>query len=233
MKGYIEFYEYIRRYFREFLKEQRNLSEHTIRYYRDTLNRFIEFLKNKYSIDHTKLSIDLITPESVNDFLAWLASRGNSLSTRNRRLAAIKIFMSYIAMMDETFCGQLSKIQAIKPLKIQQNLVNFLTKEEISNLLRMPDQSTKTGMRDRLLLILMYETAGRANEIAQLCFSDFFESESGCAVTIKGKGNKTRVVPISRKVFNIVSDATLVILFMTFFLFGSKKTPRISPRRFN
>ena len=119
MKGYIEFYEYIRRYFREFLKEQRNLSEHTIRYYRDTLNRFIEFLKNKYSIDHTKLSIDLITPESVNDFLAWLASRGNSLSTRNRRLAAIKIFMSYIAMMDETFCGQLSKIQAIKPLKIQ------------------------------------------------------------------------------------------------------------------
>ena len=202
--GYIEFYDYIRSYCREFLPEQRKLSIHTIRYYRDTLNRFIEFLKIKNNIDFKGLSIDMITPLSVSDFLAWLSNRGNSISTCNRRLAAIKIFMSYITMIDESFYSQYARIKAIKFLREPNNLVEFLTKEEIATLLRRPDTTTKKGLRDSLLLILMYETAGRVSEVSQMCFSDFVESDTGCAVIIKGKGNKTRIVPISRKVFNNV-----------------------------
>ena len=58
---------------------------------------------------------------------------------------------------------------------------------------------------DRLLLILLYETGAKVAEIAQLRYIDFIDAEHGCAVTITGKGNKTRVIPVSRKVQNHVN----------------------------
>ena len=202
--NYMEFYEYIRRYCREYLPCQRQLSSHTIRYYRDSLNRFIEYLKEKYSCTYQGLNLDMFTAENVSDFLDWLRIKGNKPSTINRRLAALKIFAQFVVMNDEILAGVCNKINKIRLIKTPQKLVEYLSLEQTQKLLMAPNIISKFGSRDRLLLILLYETAARESEIAQIKFSDFHETKEGISVTLTGKGNKTRIVPISNKVYNHV-----------------------------
>ncbi len=209
VRAFVEFYEYVRRYCREYLTEQRKLSGHTIRYYRDTLNSFIRFLKEKHTTDHTGLSLDMVSQPAVLEYLAWLSKQGNSVATQNRRLAALKIFVQYVAMWDQTFLGVAHQIQSIKGVKQPEHLVGFLNQTEVAGLLRAPNPESVKGRRDRLLLILLYETACRVAEVVRLRYSDFVATDTGCAVTLTGKGNKTRVVPVSLKVFNHVQQYRL------------------------
>ena len=128
------------------------------------------------------------------------------MSTCNRRLAALKIFVRYVGMMDQSFVGLAQTIQAVKALNQPEELVAFLSKDEVAKLLRAPDSTTVKGRRDQLLLVLLYETACRVAEAVNLRYTDFVATETGCAVSLTGKGKKTRIVPLSRKVFGYVQQ---------------------------
>ena len=96
-----DFAALIRGFFDQHLVSQRGLSGHTVLSYRDTFKLLLEFACQKPRKDVTELALDDLTPELVRRFLSHLEDdRGNSVVTRNLRLAAIHSFFRYLATVD-------------------------------------------------------------------------------------------------------------------------------------
>jgi integrase/recombinase XerD len=83
--------------------------------------------------------------------------------------------------------------------------VPFLSGDEMKVLLEQPDTTTKEGMRDFVLLVVLYDTAARVQELIDLKIKDVRISEP-CVITLNGKGNKTRQVPITKKTKNLLEN---------------------------
>ena len=104
-------------YFTKHLAGARNLSSNTIKSYRDTFCLLLTFLSEEKSLRTEKVSLASITDKTISDFLEWLESnRGNSISTRNLRLAAIHAFYRYVQMQHPEMLLQCQRIIAV-PLK--------------------------------------------------------------------------------------------------------------------
>lgn len=82
--------------------------------------------------------------------------------------------------------------------KTAMAVVSYLSEEQMKILLSLPDADTKEGFRDQVMLSLLYDTGARVQELADLKVKDI-RIESPSVVTLHGKGNKTRQVPVMTK----------------------------------
>ena len=184
----------LQRYFCQYLISQRDLSPQTIHSYRDTFKLLIRFLERRRgaTIDQMKVA-DLDAP-NILAFLEDLErSRGNSPRSRNVRRAAIRSFIRYASSAEPLLLPVAQRLLAIPAKRFEHTVVGYLTREQMQCLLHAPDASTKVGLRDRALLMLMYNTGARVSEIAALQRGDL-HLESGGSVHIRGKGRKQRSV---------------------------------------
>ncbi len=132
----------------------------------------------------------------VLSFLDWLeAERGNTAATRNQRLAVIKTFVRYTGVERPEFLDQATQILAIKQKKTTAPDMGHLTGDEVKALLAEPDSTTWRGLRDTVLLSTLYDTAARVQEICDLNAADI-RTARPMVVTLRGKGSKTRRVPL-------------------------------------
>ena len=81
--------------------------------------------------------------------------------------------------------------------------MSFFSPEGLHRLLSEPDTATHKGRRDHALLVLLYDSAARVQEICDLCVRDV-RVEQPATVTLHGKGRKSRIVPISTKTASII-----------------------------
>jgi site-specific recombinase XerD len=121
--------------------------------------------------------------------------RGNSIPTRNVRLAALRSFLKYAAARDPTCLPAVQRVLAIPMKRSQRSLLGYLSREEMAAILVAPDGSTWSGQRDRVLFSLMYNTGARVSEAIGLRRADATLSPSR-TVQIRGKGRKQRVIPL-------------------------------------
>jgi len=183
-------------YFTRHLAGLRNLSNNTIKSYRDTFCLLLQFLYEETKLKPEKVRLSSITDETIKDFLAWLESnRGNCVSTRNLRLAAIHAFYRYVLMQHPELFMQAQRILAIPLKKKDSKPVNYLPENILKDLLARPDQSNKYGIRDTALLCLLYDSGARVQEIIDLSLSDI-RLETLATVRLFGKGKKVRIVPL-------------------------------------
>jgi site-specific recombinase XerD len=174
----------------------RGCSPATIASYRDAFKLLIVFFRDHRSIPPGKLTLDRIDAAAVTEFLNWLeASRLNSVSTRNQRLAAISSFFRWMQSQDPARMASCQDILAIPAKKKAQPGVNHLTVEQTRRLLAQPDRSTRRGRRDATLLATFYDTAARVQEFADLAVRDI-RLQPPALVMLTGKGRKTRHVPL-------------------------------------
>ncbi len=201
-KESVEFYSCIQSFLTKYLPEQRKLSSHTVRSYKDALNHLIAFIKERYSKTYDKISFSDLSSESMYAFMEWLEKKyNNSIGTVNCRLAAIKAFTSYAIEIYSIYSGSFLSVKSVRKRSHNKNdIVSYLDEDDLKVLLSIPDQNTDKGLRDQLLLILLYETAARETEIAKLKFCNFTFSNKVNSVKITGKGNKSRFIPISENV---------------------------------
>jgi len=190
---------WIQRYFQEYLVRQRNVSPATVAAYRDTFKLLLRYLRQKHRRAQDLLSPELLTPETVLGFLHHLEqTRGNTIRTRNARLAAVRSFLHYLldwAGPELPACAR--RILAI-PFKRQvKRLVGFLTQPEIEALLAATDD-TWTGRRDHLLVLLLYNTGARISELLALRVQDVAAPQAN-QVELQGKGRKHRRLPLWRQ----------------------------------
>lgn len=185
------------KYLKNYLPGQCNVSPNTILSYRDTFKLMLQFAENVYGIAPEKLVLDRIDCEFVGEFLLWLEKeRHCSISTRNQRFAAIRAFFKYVQIESPERMLQAQQIFSIKNKKSPKPAVNFLDIQAIKYLLSAPDPSDLYGLRDSVLLALLYDTGARVSEITALRPKNL-RLRLPATVQILGKGRKVRLCPIS------------------------------------
>lgn len=191
-----------------FLPTQKGLSENTIRSYSDTLELFLRFLENEQGIKRERLEIAHISRSVVEDFLAWLETeRGSSASTRNQRRVALNGFFRYLQYRNPGYVLLCQQILSIPKKVGPRKKVEHISTEDVAEILKQPDLSTRIGRRDFALLTLLYESAARVSEIANLRVGDFqVDKHQGAAIRLYGKGRKVRTVPLTKPVTEILQD---------------------------
>lgn len=200
-----DFAIHLQRYLTDYLAGLRGASPHTIASYRDTFKLLIAYLRDEWAIPPEQLTFERIDVEMVTGFLDWLeASRHNSISTRNQRLAAISSFHAWLQSQAPDQMARCQDILAI-PVKKQAHAgVHHLSLEQTRRLLAAPDQTTRQGRRDATLLATLYDTGARVQELVDLTVGDV-RLQAPAVVTLTGKGHKTRHVPIADNTVALLS----------------------------
>lgn len=187
---------WIRRFLLEHLITERNLARNTQASYRDTLIILLPFVSKAKQKAVDRLAIDDLSPSLVRSFLQYVEEeRGCSGSTRNLRLATIHSLAKFIGMHSPEHVAWCAAIRAVPFKKTAKSTLTYLDKPEIDAILKAPDLSTPQGRRDYALLLFLYNTGARADEVAHLAIGDITWGRSP-AVRLVGKGNKTRWCPI-------------------------------------
>jgi site-specific recombinase XerD len=185
-------------FFSERLQRQRRASPHTIAAYRDTFRLLLGFAEKHVCKRPSTLFLADVDAPLVGAFLDHLErERGNSVRTRNARIAAIHSFFRFAAVREPAHSGLIQRVLAIPQKRFDRELVTFLIRGEVHALLAAPDTSTPFGRRDHALLLLAVQTGLRLAELTALRVEDLALG-TGAHVRCRGKGRKDRCTPLSR-----------------------------------
>lgn len=200
-KRKINFISLLEDYFEIYLPYSRGLSLNTINSYKQSFILLMRFMLEKKGIVASSIQFSDLTYETLLEFFNWLETdRLCKQTTRNQRLSAISAFSEYAQNRDfdaaSVFRSAIIKIPIKKSISKQRAV---FSREEIKILLNLPDENYETGLRNKVLLSLMYATGARAQEICDLKVKDIRMNDSSTSVTLIGKSSKTRQVGISKR----------------------------------
>lgn len=183
-------------FFVDRLLHQRCASAHTIASYRDCFRLLLRYAAEQLSKAPSDLMVEDIDAPFVARFLAHLEmQRGNSVRTRNVRLAAIHSFFQHVALNEPAYALHCQRVLAIPNKRHERKPVAFLDENEMDALLKAPDVSTWMGRRDRTLLLVALQTGLRVSELIGLRCEDVVLG-NGAHVRCHGKGRKHRTTPL-------------------------------------
>ena len=201
-----DFSFYVTNFFAVFLPNHKGCSKNTISSYRDTFSLFLVFCDKDKNINIDNLSFEDINIPLILDFLSWLEnSRKSSISSRNQRLAALKSFCKYVQLEAPEFYDVCASIRKIEMKKATHKPLNYLSVEATKILMQQPNIKDKSELRDLAILALLYDSAARVSEIINLNVSNVLINSQN-VVQLLGKGNKSRLVPITKEVANILKN---------------------------
>ena len=193
-------------FFTDRLLGQRQASPHTIAAYRDAFRLLLDFAAGQTGKQPSNLDIGDLDAPLVAAFLGHLEHvRGNSIRTRNNRLAAIHSLFGYAALRHPEHAASIQRVLAIPSKRFERNIVAFLLEEEIDAVLSACDPTTWTGRRDHTLIALAIQTGLRISELTSLTCADVVFG-IGAHVHCVGKGRKERrtpLVPLTVKVLEV------------------------------
>ena len=195
---------YVSSFFTDYISRQRSLSPNTVKSYRDSIVLMLCYFDKELHIKPERLRFEDFTCANMEGFLDWLEeTRGVSVSTRNQRLAAIHSLFKYIQYKDLFAFEQCKEVLAVPYKKTSAVPMNYLSLEEIRILFGLPNQKSKSGIRDLAMLVLLYETGARVQELIDLT-PQAIQVRSSVAVELCGKGRKIRWVPLNNHAYTIV-----------------------------
>jgi integrase/recombinase XerD len=193
-------------FFTERLARQRRASGHTIAAYRDTWRMLLRWAARRAGKPPSRLDLADLDAPAVAAFLDHLEKdRGNSIRTRNARLAAIHSAFSYAALRHPEHAGLIARVLAIPAKRADKALVTWLTENEADALLAAPDRETRTGRRDHAMLHLAVVTGLRVSELTALTRADI-QPGTGPHVICHGKGRKQRITPLTAPVVTVLRE---------------------------
>lgn len=191
------------RFLKDYLPEQRNVSTNTISSYSVALKQLLEFAKFQKGIEPTKFGFQHVTVNFILEYLNWIeTSRGCSISTRNQRLAAIHSFIKFSNHEHPDNLYEFVKILNIPYKKTAERKIQYLSTDDMALILSQPSVKTPQGRQHRAILCLLYDSAGRAQEIVDLKVRNFFPVQG--KVLLNGKGRKSREIPLTSNTVEIL-----------------------------
>ena len=185
----------LQRFLGDELPRTRGLSRHTILSYRDSLKLLLLFLAAHHGRSAAELDFPDMAPEHLLAFLAHLeAQRGNCVATRNIRLAAVHVFARYAAARHPEHLALCQQILAVPFKRAAQRKIDCFDEAEMAALLMAPDRNTVDGRRDYVLLLTMFNTGARVQELLDLRPCDL-QLEPPRQALLHGKRRKQRICP--------------------------------------
>jgi len=187
---------HISAFLQDYLAIQRGASQHTCDTYAYSFKLLFEYASQRERVPPSALSLEQIDAPLVAGFLEHLETdRGNTASTRNVRLAAIKSFFHFLEYRLPAALEQIRRVLAIPLKKTDSKLVGFLDLEEMQAVLDAPEPRTRDGVRDRALLHLAFTAGLRVSELTGLRV-DELTLEPTPGILVRGKGRKQRTLPL-------------------------------------
>lgn len=181
-----------------------NYSMNTKSSYSTTFYLLLEFMDKEKNIKPNKIEIEFITKEVIIQFLNWLeTNRHVSIITRNQRLACIKSFYKYVLSNELDLFNNCSSILSIKNKKVPSKMISYFTEEETKIMINYLNDCR--DLKKLIMICVLYETGARVSEFINIKLGDLNLSENA-SITLYGKGNKTRIVPISQELVSIINN---------------------------
>jgi integrase/recombinase XerD len=187
---------------REFLlhlASERGLADNTLLGYR----RDLEDIQRAF--EKRGLSLTTADADAFREYLQNQRRRGQSTRTVARRLAAIRVFLRFLATQGHDVVGIFQQLERPKP---ERSLPKILSRAQVGQLIAAPNPKSKLFARDVAIIELLYASGLRATELCELKTRDV-NLQVGC-VRVLGKGMKERIVPLgqaaSEAIARYVSD---------------------------
>lgn len=191
------FFIYAKEFFNDMRIELK--SERTIETYRESLNSFRQYLTQRYGKSIDNITVSFVSEKVVREYIGWIAEN-YSINTRNLRLAALKSYIKYSANKNMELLPLEVGLSSLKNKKVYPKKHNWMTKEQVLLLLDQPSHTQK-GIRDRFVMLFLFTTGARLNEMLQVKLKDVITESEYPYVRLMGKGSKPRIVPLSDQMF--------------------------------
>lgn len=174
----------IQKAFLYMLKVERHFLDHTLKSYHDDIVQFNDFLYQE------SLDLNDFEYKDARNYLSFLYSKNLKRTTVSRKISTLRTFYEYWMTQDESVVNPF--VQLVHPKK-EQYLPQFFYEEEMEALFKTVDTDSKKGMRDKVILELLYATGIRVSELVHIKTQDLDMKLPG--VKVLGKGNKERFIP--------------------------------------
>ena len=200
--------------FLDYLKYERGFSDYTIKSYRIDLKEFYDFAKED------NIDIDL-----VRKYLRELYEKKYSNRSISRKVSSLKSYFKYLeseGIIKDNF------MRLISNPKIEKTLPNYLNYEDLEKLLDFPDKNNKYGLRDALILEMLYSSGIRVSELSNMKVKDIDFNEK--KILILGKGNKERYVYFGSKCMNLLNKYLELDHTDSPYLLIGKRTEKLNER---
>ena len=175
--------------FKAFLSIEKSLSENSVEAYIHDINKFLQYFEIIGKVPEP----NLVSQNDLSDFIQWINELGISSRSQARMISGIKAFFKYL-MIDDFI--QTDPTQLLESPVIGRKLPEFLTIEEINEIIALIDLSKPEGQRNKAILETLYGCGLRVSELVNLKITNLYLKQGFIKVT--GKGNKERLVPIGR-----------------------------------
>jgi integrase/recombinase XerD len=200
-----DFAKVLNSYLACYLPGQRNLSINTIKSYRDSFKLLLMFCNEKLGISPEYLTLSLVDKQLIYDYLQWIEDeRKCGIQTRNQRLASIHAFFRYVQIESPESLLNCQKILNIPFKKTAKPSVCYLSTDALQLILAQPNINSFSGRRDIVLMTVLYDSAARVQELIDLVVRDI-RIDKPSTITLTGKGDKTRYVPLMTKTTELLS----------------------------
>ena len=193
------FHVLLQKFFLKWLMTQKNVSPETVKSYRDSFRLFIKYLDTAHKIKPSSITINCLEAVYILGFLEYLGKeRKSQAKTINNRLSAILSFLRFLSFEIPEYSSLISQSLMIPFRKTEKQTMDFLTKDEYQALQEACNLTSDLGRRDKLMLLILYNTGVRVSELVGLKNKDVIKDSNGLPsyIHIYGKGRKERDVPL-------------------------------------
>lgn len=180
-----------------------NYSNNTKASYSTTFYLFTQYLNANFNIKPNNIQIESIDKKTIINFLNWLEDeRDASISTRNQRLAALKSFYKYVQLSEPDILNTCAQILSIKNKKVPKKIISYFSEDEIK--IMIDYLNSQKNLKYLTIICVLYETGARVSELINIKLNNLnlFENAS---IKLYGKGNKVRIVPISKELVLLIN----------------------------
>ncbi len=184
--------------FISYLRLERNYSEHTITAYKKDILEFSGFCADVYEMS----SIDGVDYTIIRSWIVVLVEKGVSNRTVNRKISSLRAYYKFLQKTEQLRVSPLVKHKALKTEKKVE--VPFSEQEMEKILLEIPFNDDFEGVRDKLIIELLYATGVRRAELVNLKLMDF--DMANHTLKVLGKRNKERLLPLLPKTVNLIKN---------------------------
>lgn len=186
----------IQSFFLDGLVTMKGLRPSSVRSYRDGIKLFLRFIVDDAHRRITQLTFADLTFDRVLGFLRHLEEvRHNHPRTRNQRLALLHTFFNYVALRAPEMLAVAERVAAIPPKRVPPPETRFLERDEITTLFGQLPSSGRNAARDRALILFLYNTGARVQEVVDLRVRDL-DLAATARARLHGKGDKWRTCPL-------------------------------------
>lgn len=190
-------YMLIKEFLTDYLPEKRKCSIHTIKAYRTALNQLLDYIQKENGLSFLDIGLDTLDRIMISSYLDYLETECHcSIRTRNHRLNCLRAFFSFVAQKNSLYAACYLEICKVPFKKDEKtDIIDYLSESALKTLLEQPDTTKLKGIRNQFLMILLYDTGARIQEVIGLRLCDIRINQTPQA-RLCGKGNKTRTVPL-------------------------------------